>query len=307
VGRIVAVLDPVAHRSEVSAFLAGALEVAALLGCSRLRVISCGEKLPALRAWDAWARWPGGERIEWLWLSDPSKLAPAVLSAFGDDPEGAQSVCLLSLVGSDRRPGRISAWKVSVLEKCPAPVLVLPSRWRMQGGLRSLFVPMSGEARESIALDWAIRTASALGVPVDILHVASGKEAPVSPDDTVRPFRDPAGTDGFACQPRDAFHHEYPRLVEQFVGQASPLTSVRQKKVIRNFYHHCGDPLGFLLRYLRDGKYGAAGGMVVVEWKGRFDPGRARVLKRLLAAAGSPMLLLRQPQRLACSHLRVWE
>jgi hypothetical protein len=108
------------------------------------------------------------------------------------------------------------------------------------------------------------------------------------------------GEDPFFAPLGDAFHHEYPRLIEALLAQASPFRSAHDRGCIRSFLHCRGDVCSQVARQARN----TEAPLVVVDWKGKLTPGRARILKEIFETAAVPVLLARErPAR--ASHLKL--
>jgi len=275
-GRLMVVDDPQARKRERGRLLTNAVTLARWLHRD-LRVFSEDFELTrAVRDSDL--------RIEWSRL----KMHNGNVRTLLKELESESDMVLLEVTRKECLSQQLQDWKVELLEGCETPILIVPANYGLKnGGFDSFFVPMSGEARDDAALDWAIRKGHELHVPVDVFHVSSG-ECGLECDHSI------------VGHVSDEFHHEYPRLVEQFISQASPYTSERQKKVIRTFRHGAGDP--FLL--IQGQVKGRRHGLLVMEWKGRFKPGRARLIKQMVGRGELPVLLVRQSKR-ARSTLKV--
>jgi hypothetical protein len=148
---------------------------------------------------------------------------------------------------------------------------------------QSILVPMSGEVKQSQALEWAISFANQMQLPLDLIHVT---RSPV-----VRVMESSSSLDssliGRTC---DDFHHEYPSLVSEFLIQASPYSSVREKSVIREFVHCTGSELQEIIQY---GQH-KTNPIVVIEWKGNLSHGRSHILKGILQQTPWMTVLMRE-------------
>lgn len=156
-------------------------------------------------------------------------------------------------------------------------LLVMCQRRELRIPFLSLFVPMSGEVRASPALEWSLKFANEMHLPVDILHVTHQNKGITFDPSLI----------GKIC---DEFYHEYPHLISNFVAQGSPYSSMREKEVIRHFIHCTGLELDEIIKC----GYEESRPLVVVEWKGNLSKGHAKVLKGILAQTDWPILLTRQ-------------
>jgi nucleotide-binding universal stress UspA family protein len=165
----------------------------------------------------------------------------------------------------------------AVIERSPAPVLLLPPAYREALPWRRTLVPVSGEAAADAALLLAVRLANALDLEVHVAHVAE---------------RDP-GDEGLAARARyaDALHHEYPQQLEEVVRRALPQCSPEECRRLVDIALCRGEVADELLGLVERKRIS----VLVVGWHGRFLTGRARVLKRLIEAIAIPVLLVREP------------
>lgn len=161
------------------------------------------------------------------------------------------------------------------------PLLLLNAK---EGGstFESLFVPMSGEVRSSQALEWGIAFANQMKLPLDLIHVTRTSALPVR------------GTFDLSLIGRtcDDFYHEYPFLVSEFLSQASPYSSLRERSVIREFIHCTGGELSQILSVGRRKKHRLA----VIEWKGNLTRGHSSILRGILKQTHWSLVLIRERQ-----------
>lgn len=173
---------------------------------------------------------------------------------------------------------RDPAWWEPFLTASEAPVLLSRAR---RSSIRELFdsflVPLSGEITRSHSLEEALALARQLELPVDIVHVTE--------------TRGKAAWDAsILAQVSDEFQHEYPRLIEELVLQASPYSGSEERRRIREVCHCTGDVSQQILLHVRQGRRP----LLVLEWKGRLERGRARTMKGLLEQVSCPVLLVRE-------------
>ena len=171
-----------------------------------------------------------------------------------------------------------SAWKCFI-SQVRAPILIMSQRKNVSTS-ESILVPMSGEMRKSQALEWSIGFANLVDLPLDLIHVTS--RASAEQDRTLD-----LSLLGRGC---DEFHHEYPSLVSEFLAQASPYSTLRDKRVIRTFVHCSGPELSEILRFGSASKHP----FVVIEWKGNLGFGRSQVMRGILQSTDWPVVLIRE-------------
>lgn len=194
-----------------------------------------------------------------------------VISARGEAAEtdvSGQDVDPLKIVGHVTH---------SVIEQSPIPVLLLPPRYQESLPWKSLLVPTSGEAAGDQAVALAARLAAALDIKARVAHVTDGEAMD-------------AGIEGLARY-ADAVHHEYPRLLEEFVTRALPQCSHAECACIEGISLCRGDVVSELGKLIREG--GAS--VLIIGWHGQFMTGHARVLKQLLLNITGPVLLVKAP------------
>lgn len=177
--------------------------------------------------------------------------------------------------------------KEELAERAHAPILVLPPGIRLgYPPALSALVPMSGERRASESLHLAIRLGNSHRIPVDLLHV-TGTRRGQSPSNRLALLS-------------DEFYHEYPRMIEDFIEEASPYSTMEERLVIREFSHVFGNVLDYLRRTVRkDSKT-----LLIVEWKGTLCHGHGQAVRMLLRRTTAPVLLVRE-ELAARSRLKV--
>lgn len=162
------------------------------------------------------------------------------------------------------RSTRLGAWPVghvtlAVIRQSPVPVVVVPPDLSpAHRGLASVVVPLEGDRG---LLTSTLRLVSALesaGAVLHPLHVMDRLHIP--------PFWE-------GWRDRTWFADEF----SQRVGAGLPDTDV-----------FCGDVVEVVVRAVRTHDADA----VVLEWKQRWDPGRAEVVRRLLERATVPVILV---------------
>lgn len=162
----------------------------------------------------------------------------------------------------------------AVIETIEVPVLVVPRQFERRQRGCSILVPMSGEVREDKALELSLTVGCALGLPVDIIHVT--QPAGVTP----------ATIDRYA----DGAYHEFPKMIDEFIVEATPLTKIEKRKCLRNFYISRGQTTEEILGRINQN----ASELVAVQWQGTFMTGHARILKAILRESKSAVLLVKR-------------
>ena len=185
---------------------------------------------------------------------------------------------ILSVLGNNTSKGDQKNWR-DLITQLEVPLLIMSTNHSVLNS-QSVLVPMSGEVRVSKALEWSIRFANRVELPLDLIHVT--REASQQPDQVLD-----FSLLGRGC---DEFHHEYPSLVAEFLAQASPYSSLRERRVIRRFSHCSGRELAEILRFGE----ALSQPILVVEWKGNLGRGRSQVVRGVLQCSDWPIVLLRE-------------
>ena len=173
----------------------------------------------------------------------------------------------------------------AVLERSPVPVVLLPAQYRESLPWTSMLAAASGEAAADLALDTAVRLASALHLKVTVVHSENGLAAV---------GRAPLG----ACY-ADAPHHEYPKRLEQLVERGLTSCSADEANCIDEVVLSRGDAALALLQQAQR----LHSSVLALGWHGKLNAGRALVFKRLLEQAECALLVVRRrPER---SHVRL--
>lgn len=269
--------------------LDASVESARGLGCASWLARSLGATLHVLHATaqplpaaDALARLhiPQAQRDRLVVHQLASSADAAILDAVADLHVGlvvmsARGESAGQETGPPQRPSRrLGSVAQAVLERCRAPVLLLPVRYRESLPWTSILAAVSGEAQSDRALEVAVRLAAALHLEVVVVH--SGDGAPSigeSPDGAYA----------------DAAHHEFPRRIDEMVSRGLASCSEREAHCVRDVRLRSGDPAGILLDEVA--RHDAS--VLALGWHGALAPGRAQVLKRLLDEATCALLLVR--------------
>ncbi|HAR43663.1 MAG TPA: hypothetical protein DCS07_13700 [Bdellovibrionales bacterium] len=173
-----------------------------------------------------------------------------------------------------RRSIRMASWQRQILEESLEPVLVLSSLTKLQP-FDSIVVPMKGDPmRMDAALTYSLQIGGRARIPLDILHVSPKQ---LGPDSSA------------IGQLSDEFYHEYPRRIEEMIAEASPLSSVRERTIIRDFLQVRGDMTHEIFRSIKKHK----SGLLVIEWDGKFARGRSELIRAIILASHRPVLVVK--------------
>jgi nucleotide-binding universal stress UspA family protein len=275
--------------------LDGSRVAARSLGCATWLATRLGARLHILSA----TPWERPAREELTRLQVPEEHWPLVTlhqaPAYPEDAILAAvarhdvSLVVMSAVGETAEAGPAldadSAGVVghvvrTILERSLVPVLLLPPAYREVLPWERLLVPVSGEPEGDEALALAVRLANALGLEVHVAHVAGAD----------------AGDESLAARARyaDAIHHEYPRQLQELVARALPHCGAEESRCIVDVALCHGHVAGELLGLIERKRVS----VLVTGWHGRLSPGHARVLKHLIRAISSPVLLVKRTVRM---------
>jgi nucleotide-binding universal stress UspA family protein len=154
------------------------------------------------------------------------------------------------------------------------PVLILSAQIDLtKTPIQSLFVPMRGEIRMSSSLTLALRLASQMNIPVDLLHVIDQRSRTESPMETTG----------------DQPHHEYRQLLDKILAESCPFSSTQDRSHVRTLYDVQGVPSVEILKAAQDNLSRA----LIVEWQGSLIQGKAETLKKILNQIEVPVFLVR--------------
>ena len=161
----------------------------------------------------------------------------------------------------------------------------------------NILVPVSGESRESKALELSVSLSEETHLPVDLLHI--GGEAQVHPHDSS------FSLESISDQP----HHEYAERMNDTLARVAPYLSPEQHKRFRSFAHVNGDVSEEIAKAIgRD-----AHPLLILDWSGTLEHGRALNLKRILRFVECPVILVKtreQDEQMKCQlnvGPRFWE
>ena len=232
-----------------------------------------------LPAGDALAQlhFPDTDRVQIILHQTKAPADVAVLAAIDRHQVGlvvmsARGVSISSGINLSQRLGRVAR---AVIERSPAPVVLLPLHYHAALPWTSMLVAASGETAANKALETAARLASALRLKVSVLHAES---------DPGLARATPFGTY------TDAAHHEYARRMQGMLERGLAACGAKECHAVREVLLQHGDPADMLL----DQVGRQASSVLALGWHGALDAGRALVLKRLLEKAGCALLLVRR-------------
>lgn len=167
------------------------------------------------------------------------------------------------------KSGSIPLGKSQLLERSRIPFLMVPQRLILRWPpFLSLSIPISGEREFSPALVLGLRLGNQLKLDVDLIHIQE---------------ESPGG---------DHIYYEYSHLLDELLARSSPFSSVSDFQCVRQFCHFRGDVVTQISSALSD----STSKLLVLDWKGSFLGGHARVIKQILATAKSPLILVRQQE-----------
>lgn len=176
----------------------------------------------------------------------------------------------------------------AVLERCRAPVLLLPTGYQEVLPWQRLLVAVSGGTESDSAIALAVHLAAALDLAVIVAHVSDGDVGDEELDPRTR----------YA----DELHHEYPGQLEELVSRAVPSQPADLRRCIRRIALERGQVAGGLLQVVRREGISA----LLLGWHGQLAKGRAETFKQLLSAIDVPIVLVR-PGPEALFRLKVGE
>lgn len=170
---------------------------------------------------------------------------------------------------------RLGSVARAVIERTPAPVVLLPARYRERLPWTSMLAAASGEAAADQALDTAVRLAASLRLKVTVVHSENSN----------------AGTAAAPLGARyaDAPQHEYPTRLDQLVERGLTRCTAEEAHCVGDVLLQRGEPASVLLQQVS--RLGSS--VLALGWHGALGAGRAPVLKRLLEEAECALLVVR--------------
>jgi nucleotide-binding universal stress UspA family protein len=210
-------------------------------------------------------------------LGDPADR----IVARANDP--AVALVILTTHGRTIDPTRaLGHVAATVIARAMAPILLVRPEAIMgqTGPLRRLLAPLDGTPLTAGALAPVAALAAQLGATVDLLFVAAGAEAATNEPGTL-------------SLPRyvDQAHHEWPHWAAKATDHLRACCTGWPTTVpVRTFITH-GEVGPAIVRFAADERYDA----IILARRSRFQPGRAKVLREVLAHAACPILLVGVP------------
>jgi nucleotide-binding universal stress UspA family protein len=151
----------------------------------------------------------------------------------------------------------------------------MPEPRRTLRRISCVLLPLDGSPAAATAVHAALDFAHEFGARLKLLHVpVSAKAAPEQPGTLVGP------------KYIDAPHHEWPRWRDEFVRRFGP--GERAGSEFVELHTAPGDPGEQILRFAEEHNADLIG----IAWRQKLDPGRAEIVKRLLAESQCPLLFV---------------
>ncbi len=220
-----------------------------------VRAVHVGGETPA-------GGWP--ENVE---LVDAGSPAEGILR----ESAGADIVAFLTRNGEGPGLGSVARELITALT---VPMLVVRPQARVIERLRRLIVPLEGSPSTSAAMLRADDAFCARGREIIMLHVVTG---------------DQPGEIGSLPAPRimDQEHYEWQAWQDEFRMRFSQCPEGGRHRVAVRV----GEPGQMIVREAND----LDADLIVISWRGYLSKGKAPVVRRLLAEAPCPLLLVPAP------------
>ena len=280
-GREPVVLVPLDGSAEAKAALAAARLVAAAEGAS-VHAIHVSAESP-----------PSGSLPRKMGLSREETHGLVLDHAFGAEDVVAETIARLAVErcaaliamttrGRTAYLGRTVRPVVErVLQEAPCPVLLvrpeIDARVRATAALRRVLLPLDGAPTSAAVIAPALDLAERYRAEADIVYVATEARPPDEP--------------GTLTAPRyvDQRQYEWPAWGREFLDRFGTALGQHTASTRTRMFLRRGDPVSEILRMAEE----RASDLIVLEWRGRLDPDRARVVRGVLADAPCPVLLFR--------------
>jgi len=202
--------------------------------------------------------------------------APAILAAAeaADDP----IIVLCTHTGMDKPFGTLGHVAEEVLLSTHAPlVLVQPERGHRPWVVDNILLPHDGSPTTAEGFRPASRLALRAHAELLVLHVAeAGGERPPEPGTFTLPR--------YVDQPQ----HEWPTWAAEFLERACRLGGIPDELELR-LQVATGEPGAEIVRTARE----RGSDLIVVVWRGRPEPDRARTTRAIIHQAPCPVLIYR--------------
>jgi len=173
---------------------------------------------------------------------------------------------------------RLGTVAQAVIERSPAPVLLLPVHYRETLPWTSMLAAASGEMAADHALEAATQLAAALRLKVTVVHVGDGPSS---------------GEFASLGAYSDSAYHEYPQRMEELVKRGLMGCTSEESYFVDQVLLRRGDPAAVLLEQVKR----HASSVLALGCHGELGMGRALVLKRLLEKAECALLLTRKAEK----------
>jgi nucleotide-binding universal stress UspA family protein len=193
---------------------------------------------------------------------------------------GAWLLVMSSHGSSARRDNRLGSIAAAVIQTAACPVLVvrpdMPEPRRTLAQIDHVLVPLDGSPGASMAVPIAAALGRSRSADLDLLHVATAG--------TTHPSE--AGT---LLGPRylDAPQYEWPEWAREFLERFGPTPAAATGGHVR-VHAAGGDPGDEIVQFAATHETDLIG----IAWQQALEPGRARVVKRLLEASPCPLLFV---------------
>jgi nucleotide-binding universal stress UspA family protein len=187
-------------------------------------------------------------------------------------------IVMCMYTGQKEPVGGLGSVALAVLCSAPCPVvLVPPARGQKPVFLHHILVPYDGTPTTASGFAPALELAERADAELFILHVAPvGIRRPIEPGSISAPLY------------LDQAQHEWPAWTRGFLRRACFARDIERTMKLRVALA-VGEPGEEIARFARVHHVD----LIVLAWHGQIGPARAAVLKRVLAEAPSPLLLLR--------------
>lgn len=169
-----------------------------------------------------------------------------------------------------------------VLMHALCPVMLLrPEIGSAVAGLRKLeriLLPLDGAPSTMAVVGPAVNLAAQSAAALDLLYVA-------------QPHARQVGEPGTFNVPRyvDQPQHEWPAWAREYVDRLCSCIGACQTDGVRRIFLRHGEPTEEILQFAAK----AESQLIVLEWRGRFDPAHATIVHGVLRASPCPVLLIR--------------
>jgi nucleotide-binding universal stress UspA family protein len=219
----------------------------------------------------------------------PGALRGAILEQNSGDPAEVirQSVrskpgpilVMCTHTNAQRVAGEFGSTTRAVICGCSAPVLLIPpDRSYDEWEAKRVLFPHDGTPQSAVGIGRAFYSAYEIVAEPLVLHVSTRAKSAASP------------APGTFASPRylDQWQHEIPSWTREFMERLGALARPPSPVKLQLFMA-AGDPAVEILRFAREQKVD----LIVLTWHGRWEPGRAQTMRKVVAESFCPVLLLR--------------